>query len=314
MYRGKQDLNLLEPNLRSVLLTLQGSYNAALKGRGNVFERGSCQDFHLDYVDATVISALSFEFEERAFLALSIPLVTALWHSSERLSQSQEIMNYFRRGAAIDQTDVLTIFFLGQISFLVAHEFAHLDRGHFSRQLEANELPNDLKTDSECGSLADQAMEIDADGWAVMLNVNHWFVEAGRESVLKAIKAELDEEHEADKLLLMFFMVSVSAALLLWRPLELSKANVYKLSHPPQAARMQRILLTFDMWAGSSHPWLALESTQHVFPALIAAVEDALASMTGAHNWEQQVGFLRTSPGIRYMEALVEQSESIRRR
>jgi len=148
-----------------------------------------------------------------------------------------------------------------------------------------------------------------------MLNVNHWFVGAGRGSVLKAFSAELDEEHQADNLLLMFFVVSVCAALLLWRPEQVDETNVYTLSHPPQAARMQRILLIVDMWAAEgSRPWLALDATHHVFPTLIAGVEDALAPMTGAHNWQQQVSFLRTPAGAGYMAALAEQCEMIRRR
>lgn len=314
IYRGKADVNLLEPKLRSLLLTLQESYNAALKERGNVFERGASPEFHLDYVDAAIISAFSFEFEDRAFLALSIPLVAAVWRSSEQLCQSRAVMGQCRTGIDVDPSEVVTILFLGQISFLVAHEFAHHDRAHFSSRLEAGELQNDLASDSAYGSLVEQAKEIDADGWAVMLNVDHWFVGAGRGSVLKAFRAELDEEHQADNLLLMFFVVSMCAALLLWRPVQVDETNVYTLPHPPQAARMQRILLTVDMWARGSRPWLALDATRHVFPALIAAVEDALASMTTPHNWEQQVGFLRTSAGSDYMEALLEQSESIRRR
>ena len=99
IYRGKADLDLLEPTLRSLLLTLQQSYNAALKLRGNVFERGVCPEFHVDYVDATIMSAFSFEFEGRAFLALSVPLITAVWRASERLSQSQGVMDHFRTGA-----------------------------------------------------------------------------------------------------------------------------------------------------------------------------------------------------------------------
>jgi hypothetical protein len=312
IYSGKADLNLLEPKLRSLLLTLQQSYNSALKERGNVFERGACSEFHLDYVDATIVSAFSFEYEGRAFLALSIPLIAGVWHSSGQLCQSSAVMDYFRAGNGIDLREVLTIFSLGQISFLVSHEFAHHDRGHFSSRLEAGELANDLETNDNYGSMAEQAKEIDADGWAVMMNVDQWFTGAGRASILKAFRQEQDEKHQADNLLLVCFVISVCAALLLWRPMEVTEANAYELSHPPQAARMQRILLTIDMWARNSRPWIALEATLHIFPSLIGAVEDALAPVTGAHNWEQQVGFLRTSAGERYMEALIEQSESIR--
>jgi hypothetical protein len=313
LYRGKADLTLLEPKLRSLLLTLQQSYNAAFRERGNVFERGSSSEFHVDYVDATVVAAFSFEFESRAFLALSIPLVTAVWGSSERLSRSQALLDQFRTGSRFDPSEMLTIFFLVQMSFIVAHEFAHHDRGHFSSRLEAGEIPNDLVPDAAHGSLDEQAKEIDADGWAVMLNVEHWVSGAGRAGILSALKTEEREGQQADNLLLMIFVASLCAALLLWRPVHVDEANVYQLSHPPQAGRMERILLTIDMWAKDSHPWLTFDATQRKFPALIGAVEEALAPVTGAHNWEQQVGFLRTSVGASYMAALVEQSELIRR-
>lgn len=312
IYRGRADLGLLEPTLRSLLLTLQQSYNAALKLRGNVFERGACPEFHVDYVDATMMSAFSFEFEGRAFLALSVPLITAVWRASERLSQSQGVMDHFRTGA-VDLSEVVSVLFLAQMSFLVTHEFAHHDRGHFSRQLEAGEVPNDLAIDSASGSVAEQAKEIDADGWALMLNVDHWLAGHGRKSVLKALKAEGYQAHDADHVLLLFFVASLCAVLLLWRPIPINEATVYQLSHPPQAARMERILLTIDMWAKGSHPWLTLDATQSKLPALISAVEEALAPLTGAHNWEQQISFLKTSAGTGYMAALIEQSELLRR-
>lgn len=312
IYRGKADLDLLEPTLRSLLLTLQQSYNTALKQRRNVFERGACPEFHIDYVDATIMSAFSFEFEGRAFLALSIPLITAAWRASEQLCQSQGVMDHFKTGGLVDLGEVVTVLFLGQMSFLVAHEFAHHDRGHFSRRLETGELSNDLATNIASGSLAEQAKEIDADGWAVMLNVDHWFSGGGRGSVLRALKAGEADDPQADQLLLTFFVASVCAALLLWRPQHVDERNAYELSHPPQAARIERILLTIDMWARDSRPLLVLEAQQHRFPALTAAIEDALAPMTGFQNWQQQVGFLRTSAGECYIHALIEQSESIR--
>lgn len=314
IYRGKADLNLLKPELRSLLLTLQQSYNAALGERGNVFSRGDCSTFHLDYVDATVRAAFSFEFENRAFMAVSIPLITAVWNSSDRLSQSQAILSHLRPRSELQSSELLALFFLLQMSFIVAHEFAHHDRGHFFSRLEAGEIPNDLTPNPAYGSLAEQAKEIDADGWAVMLNVAHWFSGAGRSTMVKALRAEGSEEKVADNMFFIIFAASLCGALLLWRPMHVDEANAYQLPHPPQAARMERILLTIDMWARGSRPWLALDATQHVFPALIAAVEDALAPITDNHNWEQQIGFLRTSVGARYMEGLVEQSESIRRR
>jgi hypothetical protein len=312
LYRGKADLNLLEPKLRSLLLTLQQSYNSALGARGNVFNRGTCSEFHLDYVDATVRAAFSFEFENRAFLAFSIPLIIAVWGSSERLSRSQAVLDHLRTGRDMDAGELLPLFFLVQMSFIVAHEFAHHDRGHFSSRLEAGEIPNDMEPNAAYGSLAEQAKEIDADGWAVMLNVAHWISGEGRKSILSALGAEGSEDRQADNLVFMIVVASICAALLLWRPMHVDEANASQLPHPPQAARMQRILLTVDMWARGSRPWLALDATQHIFPTLISAIEHALAPITYAHNWEQQVGFLRTSAGTRYMEGLVEQSESIR--
>src|SRR5260221_7799093 len=98
-------------------------------------------------------------------------------------------------------------------------------------------------------SLSEQAKEIDADGWAVMLNVDHWFSGGGRANVLRALKAEGAKDPHADHLLLMFFVTSICATLLLWRPAHIDERNAYQLSHPPQATRMERMLLIIDMWA-----------------------------------------------------------------
>lgn len=205
------------------------------------------------------------------------------------------------------------MFMLGQLSFLVAHEFAHHDRGHFSRRSNSDELPNDMKADNQAGSLARQAYEIDADGWATLLTASHWVAEGGRSTVLKAFRCDCSDESAPNELLFAFFVVSISATLLLWPPARVRQFDVYKISHPPQAARMNRILGTFDMWARESCPALASNSAHKLLPTLITAVEDALSAITGGHNWQEQVQFLRTPAGERYWAQLIEHSESQRR-
>src|SRR5712664_505932 len=89
LYRGKQDLEQLEPNLRSLLTSVQETLNEALSRVGLTRERPS--KFHFDYVGATCSNALAFEYEGYSFIVVTMPLIRELWQASSQLSRSVEV-------------------------------------------------------------------------------------------------------------------------------------------------------------------------------------------------------------------------------
>jgi hypothetical protein len=106
---------------------------------------------------------------------------------------------------------------------------------------------NDLDTSSLIGSLYEQAQEVDADGWAVFLQLNH-LLGRGRAINLEVLQIEQEPPAHADELLFSLFVVAVCALLFLWPQAKFDGVSVYKLSHPPQAARMDAILANARIW------------------------------------------------------------------
>jgi hypothetical protein len=293
---------------------VQVSLNDALKNRGNVFERGRADNFHFDYVDGTVIGALSFEFEGFAFVGITMPLIFELWNLSDTLSRSAGMVRLLKIARKeSEENEAVAILFITQLSFLVAHEFAHHDRGHHATRAQANGLRNDMEPGDQSGSLQDQAQEQDADGWAVFLQLTHLILRGGRVVAVQALQLESEPEDNVEKLLLSLFVISVCALLLLWPPSRFNEITIYKLSHPPQAARMNAIMRDVVTWCENNRPALVPWMTVQRFQTMIHAVEVAM-SQNGVINWAEQTNFLHSPAGARYIALLDERARQIRTR
>ena len=188
-YRGKQDLDSrdLEPNLGSLLAEIQGVLNGDLQQRN--------PSFHFDYIDATEPNALAFEDEGFAFVAITMPLIRELFWKAERLSKDPRVIEVLKVTSTKTEPWAIQVFlFATQLSFVVAHEYSHHDRGHI---LPSTQLRLELPSDGT-GSLRRQAQEVDADGLAVYLVLSHLFTGARRDStrkllVLDCTDAEFEE-------------------------------------------------------------------------------------------------------------------------
>ena len=68
-YKGKQDLELLEPKLRSLLVGIQNTLNEALRlKKPNVAGHVDHPRFHFDYIDLKVPNALAFQHDGSSFI------------------------------------------------------------------------------------------------------------------------------------------------------------------------------------------------------------------------------------------------------
>lgn len=307
VYKGKQDLQALEPSLASLLANIQHILNADLRQRGGTFAMGCLYSFHFDYLDATHPNALAFEHEGYAFICVTMPLVRVLWRMSECLSNSTKVVEVFRVGPTSPEREaILAVLFTTQFAFIVAHEFAHHDRGHFQPPLSKIELREEVQTADVVGSLERQAQEIDADGWAVYLALRHLIIGQRRDLTLGLLKFQAAPDECADKILLSSFIMAVATVLFVFPPALFDERTLYRLVHPPQAARMNAIMIRVKVWCQQNRPALAAWLTLERFQELMNVVREAIAEIKTARDWSKQTEFFRSTAGSEYFKRLHE--------
>jgi hypothetical protein len=303
-YRGKQDLDRLEPELRSLLTNVQNTLNEALRRRGHVFARGCLSNFHFDYVDAEVPNALAFEYEDYAFIAVTMPLITVLARTCNQLSRSAKVTEVLRTAATEQQREaILAELFTTQLTFVVSHEFAHHDRGHFLQRDSATGFWDEILAVVAEGSLEEQAQEVEADRWAVYLVLTNLMTGERREGVRGLLGHRGIPDDSVDEILLSSFIIAVAAFFFVREPDVCDERTIYKLTHPPQAARMHEVMRNVQDWCKQNRPALEAWMTLARFQVLMHAVEEA---SSGTDNWSQQTAFFLTNPGAEYIRRLEE--------
>ena len=234
-YRGKQDLDRLEPRLRSLLIGIQSTLNASLiQQQSCMLSEGEELHFHFDYIEASVRNALAFAYEGYSFIGITVPLIESLWHICEQLSSSgsvAEMLNVI--GTDQQHESTLAELFATQLSFVVSHEYSHHICGHLLVPDSQTELWNELPGISAIGSLSDQAREVDADGLAVYLVLTHLIAGERRVPSLKSLDYTRTEDEVADKLLLSLFILSASSFLLVSSPAIFDNVLLYRLCTAP---------------------------------------------------------------------------------
>ncbi len=311
-YRGKQDLQSLEPSLGSLLAGVQDALNAELWQRSNTFAKGRRYSFHFDYVDATRPNALAFEHEGYAFIVVTMPLVKVLWHMCDQLSRSAMMTEILRVVATDQQREaILAVLFTTQLAFVVSHEFAHHDRGHFPHQDSTTELWKEIPAADVGGSLEQQAREVDADGWAVYLVLTHLMIGQRRDGTRALLALQAAPDDSVDEVLLSSFILAVAAVLFVFPPAVFDEHTLYGLTHPPQAARMNEIMHRVRTWCQQNRPALEAWMARERFQGLMRAAREATSKLDGAPNWSKQTEFFLTQAGSEYFKRLHEHVVSL---
>jgi hypothetical protein len=307
IYKGKQDLQALEPSLSSLLAGIQDTVNADLRQRGNTFGMERVHSFHFDYVDATRPNALAFEQEGYAFICVTMPLVRVLWRMCDCLSKSANVVEVFRVDATSPEREaILAVLFTTQFAFIVGHEFAHHDRGHFRRQSSETELWEEVQGADGYGSLEEQAREVDADGWAVYLTLSHLVLGQRREMTRHLLRLQTAPDDSVDRIFLSSFIIAVAMVLCVFPPSRFDEQTLYRLAHPPQAARMNAIMHRVKVWCQQNRPALQTWLTLERFQGLMNAAREATDELTATRDWRKQTEFFHTQAGSEYFKRLHE--------
>lgn len=301
-YKGRQDLSKLnQPDAQSFLIRLQEAFNQDLASVGGY-------RFYFDYVEATVENALAFRNEGYSFIGITMPLIDKLWEVCVRLSRSDvvaELVGLEPTGAE-DYEKFHALLFRLQLNFVVSHEFTHHFFGHTLCLDTDSVFFNEIAEGIETGNIKSQAQEADADGNAAYLILTNMIDGAGLDHaamLLKLTSAGSDEQRQA---ILGCFVVAVGAFFFVRPPIDLARDPIDSLTHPPQAARMDRLMASTIRWCeqynhGDLAAWMTPDDR---FRKLMNGMAVAVWGMNGGVDWAAQTAFLRSEAGSDYMKRL----------
>lgn len=305
-YKGKKDLDVLPPTVRSLLVHVQESFNEALGNeKKNVPEHVDHPPFHLDYVDSSIPNALAFRYEGHSFIGITMALINTLWDTCLKLSRSEAVATLLGIRLTPEEYDKLhVVLFRTQLDFVVSHEYTHHVHGHVARRMSESIFSNEILDDGGTGNLEQQTLEADADGYAVYHVLANLIDGGGRPQAVSLLKLEAEPVSVQDEVLFSCFVVAVGAYLFVRPPQALDNANIYKLTHPPQAARMNCLMQQGIGWCkqnrSSLEAWMRLDR----FQMLMNGVAEATWGMNGGRDWAAQVAFLQSEAGAEYFRKL----------
>lgn len=304
-YRGKHDVSRLPSDVQLFFTRLQQGMNEALRNeKQNVPEHQDHPPFHFDYVDSDTENALAFQYEGHSFIGITIPLVYRLWDVCLRLSGSQTITSLVgldRNGCDREAMHVVLLQIL--TSLVVSHEYTHHVHGHLSADGARSVEHQEIGDSGARGSLEEQIIEADADGYAVY-HVLANLIDASARSAVDLLRLADEPAGRQDQVLFACFVIAVAAHLFLRPAPALDQVGIYKLSHPPQAARMNLIMHNAIAWCWQNRPQLATWMTVERFQLLMAAAAEATPGAGGAAIWTAQTEFLKSAEGDAYFRKL----------
>jgi hypothetical protein len=306
-YKGKLDLGELQkanPPLAAFLGDIQHTLNEALSNeKRNVPEHVDHPPFHFDYIESIVPNALAFRDGDYSFIGLTLPLISRLWDSCVALSQSAAVVALLETPGTPEREEaILTVMCQTQLSFVVAHEYTHHVHGHLSQRTPGSEVFDEVVSDhGKIGNLEMQAFEIDADGYAVYHVLAHLVTGPRREQAIALLGCAHAPASMQDEILFSSFVMAIGAFLLFASPVDVAK--IYAHTHPPPAARMDRIMHQAIQWCKQNdRSTVAAYMTKERFQTIMVVVERALGNPE--HDWGAQTAFLKSEDGLKYLKAL----------
>jgi uncharacterized protein (DUF433 family) len=196
------------------------------------------------------------------------------------------------------------VLFQHLLSFVVTHEFTHHVHGHVLKHQSESSFFSEFTVSSQNSNIERQAEEADADAYAAY-HVLANFIDGGtRKSISAVLKLDSAAPDVVDQVLFSCFAIVTGAFLFSRRPVDLTKEDLFGLSHPPQAARFDYLMRHSILWCKENHPSLVGQMTHERFQQIMRAVAEAIWEINGGLNWDAQNIFLRSERGKRYFQEL----------
>ena len=305
IYRGKLDLDVIEPPQRDLLRALQDNLNEALRNeRQNVPEHVPHPPFYMDFIDSDDANAMAFTEGDYSFIGITVALIRRIWDICLPLVQAPEIG--FLLNLPLDteerRTSLHALLFRLQLNFVATHEYTHHVHGHTEGSTLDSRFANEIDAAEE-GDLEMQVFELDADTYGiyqVLANLYH----AERAYAAELLGFNGADPDREDKKLFACFVIAVGSFLFVRRSTVLTPENIYTLSHPAQATRMDFIMRQAVSWCRIHRPTLAEWMTPETFDRIMSTVAVVMMPGDGGGGWAAQTTFLQTEVGDAYMQRL----------
>jgi hypothetical protein len=310
----KLDIEKVEPpSLRKTLYALQYVTNEDLRMENSNASGGvEHPPFHFDYLEAPIKNALAIPLESYWFIVVGLPMVEAVLDISRRLGESQAVLRLLRLDTAVFIPDVFQDYLSQiQISFLTAHEYAHLIHGHVGNR-DFNGVWTELAPATPSGNLDLQAEELIADGYAAYLGLAFLLRSELRERIVIHLGQREKPSSDCNELIMSCFFLAVMAYFRTIWP-ESIKAPFEVLKHPPAPVRIDYLIQVVKMWCGQfgcvAQSWLDSPHLNDLFHVAAGEVDSVTRQ-----GWDAQISLLSGEAGIQYRNLLFEKSNKLRRR
>jgi hypothetical protein len=201
-----------------------------------------------------------------------------------------------------EYNELHTVLFYILTAFVVAHEFTHHVHGHVSLPDAELAFPNEILDAGRDGNMERQIEEIAADGYSVYHVLANLIDGSGR-SALTLLKLDAEKSSVQDQILFALVVVAVGAYFFVRPAPDLD--DVYKLTHPPQAARMYFLMRESIGWCRQNRPALEVWMKSR-FQNLMNAAAEATLGKSGVQVWGDQTVLLKSEEGAKYIRELDE--------
>lgn len=297
-------MNASHQILNSFLNIVRDKLNEALRNeKQNVAEHVEHPPFEFDYIKSETVNASAITIGGRSFIGITMPLVHLLLDTCARLGKSEAVAEVLGVGTTIEDCNAIhALVFQTQLMFVVSHEYTHHVHGHLSKT-PGTVLGDNASQSVEDGSLPEQVIEIDADGYAVFHVLAHLIAGEGRLQAIAMLGCDRSDTAQ-DTRLLSLFVIALGAFLFVRPPVVVDQANILKLKYPPQSVRMDFIMRNAVRWIRQNRPHLELWITPDKFQMLMRIAAGAVRGMNGGKDWEQQVNFVKSESGSEYLKKL----------
>jgi hypothetical protein len=308
VYEGKFDLDTIEnPNLKEALLRLQRGLNFALGNERPVPEHRDHPPFDMDYIRSNNVNALAFRHEHYSFVGLTMPLIETAFAICTRLAQSTDLLSALCLGLAAEtSTRLAAVLFRVMLYFVVSHEYTHIVHGHPLSQADDSLPLDEVQEDDRVADLDAQTLEVDADSYAIYHIMGNFVGGVERAETLSLLEMTSASVVDQDVLLFACIVTAVGAFFLLRPVPRLDVQSVYRLTHPPQPARLGLLMETAISWCRQNRAGMEDAMPKERFDSLLSVVAGKVWGFeeSRGENWQSQLQFLRTSDGVEYIAKL----------
>jgi hypothetical protein len=306
IYRGKLDLDVIEPPQRDLLRALQDNLNEALRNeRQNVPEHVPHPPFHMDFIDSDDANAMAFIEGDYSFIGITVALIRRIWDICLPLVQAPEIGILLSLPLDTEErrTRLHAVLFRLQLNFVTTHEYTHHVHGHTGESSLDSRFASEINSNDENCDMETQVFELDADTYGI------YQVLANLYNAERAYAAELlgfdgSAPDREDKKLFACFVLAVGSFLFVRRSTVLTPENIHRLCHPAQATRMDFIMRQAVSWCRIYRPAVAEWMNPDVFDQIMSTVAVVMPGADGGQGWAAQTRFLQAEVGDAYMKRL----------